>query len=114
MSHEPTREEKAFEALIVQSLTQAEAEEVRIAQIREPNEKERAALRMVKQGFLERLVRGDVVASREESEEDENAFAGGIAGDALYRCKGVAEDTEKKLADADREIIERRKKKRNA
>lgn len=111
MSQEPIREEKALEALIVQSLTQAEKEDVCIEQIRKPNEKELAALRMVKSGFLKRLVRGDVVGSRDETEDDDTALVAGLPGEALYRCKGVAEDTEKKLEKADREIIERRKKK---
>lgn len=114
MNQEPTREEKAFEALIVQSLTQEQKEEIRIEQIREPNEKEQAALRLVKAGFLKRLVRGDVVASREEIEDDETACVGGGVGESLYRCEGIGEETEKKLDKADQEIIERRKKKPNA
>lgn len=110
MNQEPTREERAFEALIVQSLTQAQKDDVVIEQIRESNEKERAALRMVMSGFLQRLVQGDVVVPREECNDDEAVLAGGT-GEALFRCEGVGDQTAKELEKADQEIIQRRKKK---
>ena len=98
----------------MQSLTQLQKDDVVIEQIREPNEKEQAALRMVMSGFLKRLVRGDVVASQDETEDDEAVMAGGVTGEALYRCEGVGDQTEIELEKADREIIERRKKKPHA
>lgn len=114
MSQEPTREEKAFEGLIVQSLVQAEREECCLEGIREPNEKEQAALRMVKSGFLKRLFRGDVASSKDEGLDDEEVACVGDAGSqALYRCEGVDDKVEAELDKADREIIERRRKKLN-
>jgi hypothetical protein len=114
MSQEPTREEKAFEGLIVQTLVQAEKEEYCLEGIREPNEKERSALRMVKSGFLKRLFRGDVASSKGEALDHEDvACVGDAGGQALYRCEGVDHKVEAELEKADREIIERRKKELN-
>ena len=111
MSGEPTREEKAFEGLIVKSLVQAEKEETCLDGIREPNEKERAALRMVKAGFLKRLFRGDVVSSQEDEGNEEAACVGDGGGQALYRCEGVDEKIKDELDKADQQIIERRRNK---
>ena len=116
MSGESSREERAFEALVVQSLMQAQNEEVCIDKIREPNEKERAALRLVKNGFLKRLVRGDVVAASdsEDDMEGEAVAIGDCSGESLYRCEGVDEVTQRELDKADQLIIEKRKRQQDA
>lgn len=112
------REEKAFEALIVDSLRRGGKDECGISKCREPNEKELAALRRVDVNFVAKLISGEVsepeepseVSAEEDDLDDELVGAGECQGGVLFRCENVDEKTEKELEEADRKIIERRKK----
>ena len=58
MSQGEQREEKAFEALIVDALRRVDREDLCIDDIREPNETELAALELLGEDFVDRLVSG--------------------------------------------------------
>ena len=55
---EDMREERAFEALFVSSMRRIDNEDVDIGCIREPSEKERAALDLLGPDFIDELIAG--------------------------------------------------------
>lgn len=115
MSQDQAREERAFEALVVEVLRKFDREDLCIDDVREPNETELAALELLGSDFIDRLVSGKL--ENDESEEDvsegELAMAGGVAGESLFRCDNVDESVNEQLDEADQEIINRKKREQN-
>jgi hypothetical protein len=112
MTSERKREERAFEALIVSAFRSAGCEDV--GSIREANEKERAALKLLGPGFVNELLAGrrrelDCLTEK-GGLEDELALAGECAGGILNRADDVDEATAQELEQKEREIIERKRK----
>jgi len=116
MNQRDEREERAFEGLVVDALRKGEQEEICIEGIREPNETELAALRLLGDDFIERLVSGKLSATGAA------AVPPCVAGPAvplaehglvLYRSEGVDAKTQEELDKADREVIERKKRERD-
>lgn len=113
MSQDQAREERAFEALVVGASRRIDKEDLCLDNIREANETELAALKLLGEDFVDRLVSGQLEVRPEEPLAGELAMAGEAAGGALYRCEGVDESTEEKLEQADEDIIKRKKREQN-
>ena len=123
MNQGESKEERAFEALIVDALRKGEQQDVCIdrirepneIEIREPNEIERAALKLVGEDFIDRVVSGEDARQSpiDDCARDEPAMAGdGVTG-GLFRCDGVDEQVQRELDKVDSEIIERKKRERD-
>lgn len=112
MSERLDKEERAFEGFVVDALRKIEKEEICIDNVRELNETEEEALRLLGDDFIDRLLSDRLVS--------QNQGAAHVAKDsmpavdlALFRSDGVDEETQRKLDEADREIIERKKRERD-
>jgi hypothetical protein len=116
MSQDQAREERAFEALVVEALQRVDREDLCIEGVREPNETELEALELLGDDFVDRLVSGKLekeeVADDDEP-ADELAMAGDAVGGFLFRCEGVDESVKEELEKADQEIIKRKKREQN-
>ena len=113
MTTDRKREERALEGLIVSAFRTAECES--FDRIREPNEKERAALALLGSDFMDRLLAGkrqDFDHSEPIITFDTNIAAGELAGGVLHRADDVDEATAKELEEKEREIEERKRKER--
>lgn len=116
MSQDQAREERAFEALVVEVLRKVDREDLCIDDVREPNETELAALELLGDDFVERLVSGklETEETAEADEPDEElAMAGDVVGGVLFRCDDVDDAVEEQLEKADDEIIKRKKREQN-
>lgn len=111
------REERAFEALFVSSMRRVEKEDVDIDRIREPSEKEKAALDLLGPDFIDEVIAGKRRAlDRLEGDEvcdRELALAGESVGGELFRADDIDEDTARELDEKDREIIERKRREKD-
>lgn len=114
MSQEQTREDKAFEGLVVDALRRVDKEDC-IDDVREPNKKELAALDLLGADFIDRLVSGKLAAKPAEAEREsgELAMAGEGSSWELFRCDGVDDAVNEELRKADEEIIKRKKGKKD-
>ena len=111
MSQDKAREERAFEALVVEASRRIDKEDLCIDHIREPNATELAALELLGDDFVDRLVNGQLEEEQEADEfGGELAMAGETAGGVLFRCDGVDDSVEEQLEKADKEIIQRKKR----
>jgi hypothetical protein len=83
--------------------------------VREPNETELAALELLGNDFIDRLVSGKLEneTAAEDEPDGELAMAGGVAGESLFRCDNVDESVNEQLDEADQEIIKRKKREQN-
>jgi hypothetical protein len=115
MSQEQAREERAFEALVVEASRRIDEAEVCIDNIREPHETELAALRLLGTDFINRLVSGTLEQkpAEPEVEDRELAMAGEGGSWELFRCDGVDDVVNEELRKADEEIIKRKKGKKD-
>ena len=115
MSTNDQRERRAFEGIVVNTLRNLETSDVDATSIRPANDKELDAFSMVRNsGFLERLTAGEIDEESDSLEEQPNAADGQLAcsGGTLFRSDGLDVETSDALDEADRLIIERKKRER--
>lgn len=115
MNTERSREERAFEALILSAVRRLDDEDIDIERLPDPSEKEERALQRLGPDFMDELLagrRGKLERPETDCEEGELALAGESCGGELHRAVEVDEATAKELEEKDREIIERKLRER--
>jgi hypothetical protein len=84
MSQGQPREERAFEGLVVDASRRVDHEDFCIDDIREPNETELAALSLLGEDFVDRLISGKVDLVEDDCEVSNGGEYAARTGDRLH------------------------------